>query len=227
MLSTTAEYALRIMILLAESAGNPDTQDQSLTSEQIAVLTNVPADYAVKVLQWLGRAHLVHGRRGRGGGFRIACDPATTTMLDVVNVIDPMKRITTCPIGRSSHGSALCPLHQRLDEIMALLEDSLRSLTLQSVVDGADGAMLCVDDKLRTLVLGYNSANPGVKNQRLLNKFDGAFRSQQAAAIQPATVNQSGGPAGSIGSPGQPAQQAASPAPYHPGRGGGGGGGSA
>jgi Rrf2 family protein len=136
-LSNTAEYALRIMITLTEAAGDP------LTSERIAGTTRVPGDYAVKVLQWLGRARMVHGQRGRKGGFRLACDPNKTTLLDVVNVIDPLERIPSCPLGRESHQSRLCPLHTRLDEVVAILIDTLGGMTLQSVVDGTEGPALC------------------------------------------------------------------------------------
>ncbi len=56
MLSTTAEYALRIMIFLTESP------DGSATSDVIAEETKVPAGYTIKVLQWLGRANMVRGQ---------------------------------------------------------------------------------------------------------------------------------------------------------------------
>ena len=59
MLSNTAEYALRIMIVLAEDGDTPQT------SEQIAEATKVSADYAVKILQWLGRAGMVDRGVGR------------------------------------------------------------------------------------------------------------------------------------------------------------------
>ena len=72
MLSTTAEYALRIMIFLTES------QDDAVTSNVIAEETKVPADYTIKVLQWLGRANMVRGQRGRRGGFRLDCYPQET-----------------------------------------------------------------------------------------------------------------------------------------------------
>jgi Rrf2 family protein len=140
LLSNTAEYALRIMITLTEADEDP------LTSEQIAAQTRVPGDYAVKVLQWLGRAQMVHGQRGRKGGFKLSCDPHKTTLLDVVNVIDPMERIETCPLGREAHEGGLCPLHRRLDDVIAILMDSLGHMTLQSVVDGQEGPALCRPD---------------------------------------------------------------------------------
>ena len=141
MLSTTAEYALRIIIALTERANGP------LTSESIAQATDVPPDYAVKVLQMLGRAKLVKAQRGRGGGFQLACDPRTTTLLDVVGVIDPVRRVEACPLSRGEHEGKLCSLHQRIDDIAAMLESSLASMTVQSVVDESVGSALCHSDK--------------------------------------------------------------------------------
>ena len=134
MLSTTSEYALRIMIVLAESETEPTT------SERIAALTKVPTDYSVKVLQMLARAGLVRAQRGRGGGFQIDCDPNTTTLLDVVNAIDPLERITCCPVSRESHAGQLCPLHSRLDEVIVLLQDSFRKMTAGLVRQRRGGA---------------------------------------------------------------------------------------
>jgi Rrf2 family protein len=130
------------MIVLAESETEPTT------SERIASLTKVPTDYSVKVLQMLARGGLVRAQRGRGGGFQIDCDPKTTTLLDVVNAIDPLERITCCPASRETHTGQLCPLHSRLDEIIVLLQDSFRKMTLQSVIDGSPGPSLCRPEDL-------------------------------------------------------------------------------
>jgi Rrf2 family nitric oxide-sensitive transcriptional repressor len=146
MLSTTAEYALRIMIVLTESQGEP------VTSERIAALTKVPADYSVKVLQMLARANLVRAQRGRGGGFQLDCDPDQTNLLDVVNAIDPLERITSCPLSRDDHRGQLCPLHTRLDEVIAMLQDSFRKMTLKSVVDGSTEGALCTADNVGVTV---------------------------------------------------------------------------
>jgi len=154
-LSNTAEYALRIMITLAEAS------DEPLTSERIAEITRVPADYAVKVLQWLGRANLVRGQRGRKGGFRLDCDPKTTSLLDVVNVIDPLERISTCPLGREAHQDGLCPLHSRLDEVVGILIDSLGQMTLESVINGKQGPTLCEPEAVPLRVTAIGSASPG------------------------------------------------------------------
>ncbi len=139
MLSTTAEYALRIMVMLAESKGDPTT------SERIAASTNVPTDYSVKVLQMLARAGLVRAQRGRGGGFQLTCDPEHTSLLDVVNAIDPIARITSCPLGRADHNGMLCSLHRGLDEITGMVRTRLEQITLKSVAAGP-GSALCMPD---------------------------------------------------------------------------------
>jgi len=162
LLSTTAEYALRIMILLTESDG------ESLTTTAIAESTRVPADYAVKVLQLLGRSGLVHGQRGRGGGFVLDCDARTTTLLDVVDAIDPLERITVCPLGRVAHRKQLCPLHSRLDEVIGLLQESLGAMSLRSVVEGRRGPALCqpAGTRLTVSIAGSTRAGARPKTRR-------------------------------------------------------------
>jgi Rrf2 family protein len=139
MLSKTAEYALRIMILLTER------KESSQTAKQIARATQVPPGYTVKVLQQLGRARLSKGQRGRNGGFVLACDPEKVHLLDVVNVIDPLARIVECPLGRADHQHSLCPLHKQIDNAIAELEKSLSSMSLQEVIDSGEGSSLCQD----------------------------------------------------------------------------------
>ena len=140
MLSTTSEYALRMMILLTESNGAPTT------CAKLSEGGRIPQQYASKVLNLLRRAGMVKGQRGRYGGFVMGCDPAATTLLDVVNVIDPLQRITECPLGRSDHSSNLCPLHSQIDSAIASLEESLAQLTLTELVEKAVDVPLCRSD---------------------------------------------------------------------------------
>ena len=56
------------------------------------------------------------------------------TVWDVVEVVDPLERIRTCPLGLKSHGVALCPLHRRLDEALASVEAAFRATTIAEVV---------------------------------------------------------------------------------------------
>ena len=128
MLSQTAEYALRAMVSLAGG------EARARTALELAQQSKVPFDYLAKILNALSRAGLVSGQRGRGGGFQ-AVHPATElTVLHVVNAVDPLKRIRTCPLGLKAHGTNLCPLHRKIDDAMLSVEEAFGSTTIASLL---------------------------------------------------------------------------------------------
>ena len=128
MLSQTVEYALRAVVYLADQS--PDAR----TTGQIAEATRVPPAYMSKVLQGLCRASILRSQRGIGGGMSMVKTPEEVTILDVVNAVEPLGRIETCPLGLSAHGVRLCALHRRLDNALATVEDAFRNTTLAEVL---------------------------------------------------------------------------------------------
>ena len=129
MFSQTQEYALRAVIWLASQ---PD--DGPIDNGRIAEGTSVPAAYLSKVMQSLTRAGILASRRGVGGGFILEQDPDELTVLEVINAVDPLKRITTCPLGLKTHGTNLCSMHARLDSAMALVEDAFAKSTIRELM---------------------------------------------------------------------------------------------
>jgi Rrf2 family protein len=128
MISPTAEYALRAVVALGQQRGEP------VTTTRIADMTRVPAGYLAKVLQILGKAGLVVSRRGLGGGFVLSRPAERISVLEVVNAVDPISRIDSCPLNIPSHGTNLCPLHNRLDEAIASVEKSFAETTIADLL---------------------------------------------------------------------------------------------
>jgi Rrf2 family protein len=93
--------------------------DELVSTSQLADVTHVPMNYLAKVLQSLAKADLISGRRGVGGGYRLARPASEISMLDVINAINPIQRIQSCPLNLENHSGKLCPLHSRLDEAAA------------------------------------------------------------------------------------------------------------
>lgn len=127
MLSKTAEYALRAVVLLAREA------EHALAAEHLADVTKVPRRYLHKVLQDLGHAGLVHSQSGPGGGYSLAALPSEISILDVVNAVAPLERIRHCPLGLASHTS-LCPLHKELDKAYAATEAAFAGVTIDQLL---------------------------------------------------------------------------------------------
>ncbi len=126
--SQTVEYALRAVVLLA------DVQREAKTTQQIATMARIPPDYLSKILQNLRRAEIVSSRRGINGGFVLQRPASEITLLEVVNAIDPIERIRTCPLKLKSHGSNLCELHRRLDQSIASVERTLATGTIAELL---------------------------------------------------------------------------------------------
>jgi Rrf2 family protein len=127
MFSQTAEYALRAVVYLASQP------ESARTVHQIADVTKVREGYLAKVMQSLSRAGLVTSQRGLGGGFTLARPADKLTIFDVIQAVDPIRRITQCPLGLKGHIN-LCPLHRRLDHAMYLVERALRESTLAELL---------------------------------------------------------------------------------------------
>lgn len=140
--SQTAEYALRAMAWLALSP------EKRVPSSIIAEKTQVPGDYLAKVLQLLGEAGFIEGRRGVRGGYRLTMPAVEINLLDVINAVSrdemQLKPIETCPLKLENHGPNLCPLHKTMDEAIAAIISVLGNRTLADLVDAnAETKPLC------------------------------------------------------------------------------------
>lgn len=146
MLTQTVEYALRAMVCLADHEFSPQTR-QALVEK-----TRVPSAYLAKIMKRLNRAGLVRAQRGPNGGFGLARRAAGITLLEVVNAVEPIPRIRSCPLGIRSHGSQLCALHRRLDEALETFEQAFSQTTLANIVSQKTGSIPLCEERVADLV---------------------------------------------------------------------------
>lgn len=104
LLSTTAEYALRAMLSLAQGG-----VEKATLGRDLATLSGVPANYLSKILLELKKAGLVQAARGTGGGYRLGRDAAQIRLMDVVELIDREAARPGCFLAGSSSCSDLEP----------------------------------------------------------------------------------------------------------------------
>src|SRR5690606_38364750 len=120
----------RAMSWLALSRG------ELVPTATIAEKTQVPGHYLAKVLQQLASASLIQGRRGVHGGYRLARPADQISLLDVINTVEKVERIRTCPLGLAEHGPRLCPLHRRMDRAAKAVIEIFDGVTLADLIQG-------------------------------------------------------------------------------------------
>ncbi len=156
MFSQTVEYAMRAVLALAAGDGTP------MTTRQIAETMLVPQSYLSKVLQALVRGGLVYSTRGLKGGFVLVRTADKITLLEILNSVNPLQRIESCPLDLDTHSSDLCPLHRRLDQAMAMVEEAFSGTTLAEILSEQNPCPT-LQKQLLTLEKMQNKKKPGPK----------------------------------------------------------------
>lgn len=135
MLSQTAEYALRAVIQLAlEPDGAP------IQAAELASRLRLPANYLAKTLMALGRAGVVSGTRGKGGGYQLARPASRITLADVIAPFERLEGPSWCLLGRPECSDRHpCPAHHRWKAATAQATAFYRATTIDALLT-ADGA---------------------------------------------------------------------------------------
>ena len=136
--SDACEYGLRAVVWLANQPR------QTYKVREMAAAIHAPPGYLVKVLQRLGKAGILSAQRGSQGGFALERDPSDLAVLEIINAVDPLERIGSCPLSLETHTKNLCPLHRQIDDAMALIEEAFGSVTIAKLLsDQSSSNSLC------------------------------------------------------------------------------------
>ncbi len=136
--STRGDYASRALLSLAlhgEESGPTSVRD-------IAERTGLPQPYLEQILLALKGAGLVRSKRGVGGGYVLARDPAEITLGQIVSAVDGP--IVVGDFGEPHQNGACdhegqCMLLGVWAEVGQLMRHHLDSFTLGDMVDQARG----------------------------------------------------------------------------------------
>ena len=141
MLTQTTEYALRAVTFLATQVACYKTPS---SADKIAAATQIPRRYLPRVMQNLTAEGLVESRCGVQGGYVLARSAESITILDVVNAVEPIKRICHCPLNLQSHTS-LCPLHAELDHAYEVAEQAFANVTIAGLLNSTNPIIPLID----------------------------------------------------------------------------------
>jgi Rrf2 family protein len=104
---------------------------------EIAQRFGISVNHLSKVLRTLGRAGLVEALRGAGGGYRFRGNPRRVTLLDVIELFEPVGAAKghEDPEGPSAEGRALHRVFDEIDDIARATLSSISLATMLALVD--------------------------------------------------------------------------------------------
>jgi Rrf2 family protein len=130
MLSSTSDYALRAILVLAQASGG-----RPLRAEQIARATGSPANYLAKTLNALAKAGLVTSTRGPFGGFVLAVPASELTVARIIDCFDEPRPQTRCLLGSAPCDPRHpCAAHERWTAVKAARRAALADTTVADLV---------------------------------------------------------------------------------------------
>jgi Rrf2 family protein len=127
-LQKASSFALYAVL---ELAANPAHQ---LSGTDIADKYGISAHHLAKVLRDLGRAGIVEAARGVGGGYRLAANPKRLTLLDVIQIFEPVGPQNNANGDSRIATDAGRALHIVLDELDDHTLATFRSITISTML---------------------------------------------------------------------------------------------
>lgn len=124
--SKLAQAAIAVVSFLAEISG----EKRLAGSGEIAEARDLSKALVAKILTLLSSAGLVTGKSGPAGGYQLARDPSSISLLDVVRVFEDLESQVMCPFGPHWCGvGPQCPLHDTFVELRQQVIDRLAQET--------------------------------------------------------------------------------------------------
>ena len=127
--STKGRYALRVMVSLAQRAG-----EEYIPLKEIAEQEGISQKYLEAIMTTLSKAGFVDAVHGKGGGYRLNRKPESYTVGSILKLTEGGLTAVSC----TAQGAAACsrseccnalPMWEKLDK---MINDFLRALPLRT-----------------------------------------------------------------------------------------------
>lgn len=133
MLSSTAEYALRAVLYVAQHA-----TEAPVRVGQVARALDLPQNYLSKILNELTKSGVLVSTRGKHGGFQLARPADRLSLHAIINRFDQIEARRACLLGRKACSDrSACPVHWRWKALSDQVVGFFRETTVAELLSGA------------------------------------------------------------------------------------------
>ncbi len=126
-ISQKLDYASRALVYLAVQHNGQSV----VRADDIAEKESIPPSFLAQILNELKRTGMVTSRRGKTGGWRLTEAPNQTTLLDVVEALEP----DTLGISSGGNGD---PVSNTWEEVQKATRKILQAATLESLASNSE-----------------------------------------------------------------------------------------
>ncbi len=128
---TRVRYALRAVVEIAERDSSVPVPIRDFAKAQ-----GISTKYAKQLMNHLGKAGIVQGFRGVGGGYALAKDPYQITVLDIYNALKEDVHLAPCVnVEVSCERKGSCPAMDFWTGMSIVLLRELRSTTIGDLLE--------------------------------------------------------------------------------------------
>ena len=154
MLSSTSDYALRAILVLAQAE-----RGQPMRADEIARATGSPANYLAKTLNALAKAGLVASARGPLGGFTLLVPAEELSLARIVDCFDEPRPMTRCLLGnRPCDGRHPCRAHERWSAVLAARRAALAETTVADLLTGSTADVFAPPTPVHSFTTAHGDA---------------------------------------------------------------------
>jgi len=138
-LTRFSDIGLRVLIYLERAQDPSAARTHPVTVAEIGAQFEIPVNHLVKVVAELARIGWVKSTRGRNGGLRLAADPATLTIGQVLRKLEGDENDLADCEGTNCALKMDCQLRGMLRAGMRAFYEAMDRYTLSHVTSGTTG----------------------------------------------------------------------------------------
>lgn len=130
-ISTRLRYGLRLLLDLALHGG-----EEPIPLKEVAERQNISLNYLRQLILPLENSGLVRSTRGNRGGYILARNPESISLLEIAQVLEGPLSLTDCvDDGSSCERFSTCRTRKVWEEVSCAIQNILSQKTLQNLLN--------------------------------------------------------------------------------------------
>ena len=133
-MSYSLSFSKAILVVIFISDKIRQNQFEFLSTANIAEVLNIPKPTLVKILQNLSAAGIIETKEGKQGGIRLAQNPDSITILDILDAIETGKPVFQSTFNILASGQRPDNAQKAISALFQTAENNLKSTLQQTTI---------------------------------------------------------------------------------------------